>query len=101
MEMAHITSCHDKVIMDNYRTTFKQWFYDLSFKSAVSVIVFTFGLFFSLMIPLVTPFVMVLIMGQYFIDKYNMLYIYPLEFESQTISRKALIKNSYFAIILF
>ena len=29
------------------------------------------------------------------------MYIYPLEFESQTISRKALVKNSFFAIILF
>lgn len=29
------------------------------------------------------------------------MYVYPLEFESQTISRRALVKNSYFAIILF
>ena len=38
---------------------------------------------------------------QFYIDKYNLMFIYPLEFESQTISRKMLVKNSFFAVILF
>lgn len=29
------------------------------------------------------------------------MYVYPLEFESQLISRKALVKNSFYAVILF
>ena len=29
------------------------------------------------------------------------MYIYPLEFESQAISRKALVKNSYYSIVVF
>ena len=29
------------------------------------------------------------------------MFIYPLEFESQSISRKTLVKNSYYSIILF
>lgn len=29
------------------------------------------------------------------------MYIYPLEFESQTLSRKTLVKNSFYAVILF
>lgn len=96
-----ITACFEKVIKDNYKTSFDQWYYDLSFKNTVSVVVFAFGLFFSLSVPLITPLIIVLILLQFYIDKYNLLYIYPLEFESQTISRKSLIKNSFFAIILF
>lgn len=29
------------------------------------------------------------------------MYIYPLEFESQLLSRQALVKNSFYAVILF
>jgi hypothetical protein len=101
LDFNKITACFEKVIKDNLKTTFQQWFYDLSFKSSISVAVFTFGLFFSLVIPMLTPLILVLLFIQFYIDKYNLLYIYPLEFESQTISRKALIKNSYYAIILF
>ena len=34
-------------------------------------------------------------------DKYNLMYIYPLDFESQVLSRKTLVKNSFYAIVLF
>jgi len=34
-------------------------------------------------------------------DKYNLMYIYPLDFESQVLSRKTLVKNSFYAIIIF
>lgn len=96
-----IIACFEKVIKDNHKTCFDQWFHDLSFKSSVSVVVFAFGLFFSLSVPLMTPLIIMLLLLQFYIDKYNLLYIYPLEFESQTISRKSLVKNSFFAIILF
>jgi hypothetical protein len=29
------------------------------------------------------------------------MYIYPLDFESQVLSRKTLVKNSFYAVILF
>lgn len=101
LDFNKITECSEKVIKDNHKTSFEIWFYDLSFKTSISVGVFTFGIFFSLMIPMISPFVIFLIIIQLYIDKYNLLYIYPLEFESQTISRKALVKNSFYAIILF
>ena len=37
----------------------------------------------------------------YLIDKYNLMYYYPLEFESSSVSRKLLIKNSFYAVLLF
>jgi hypothetical protein len=44
---------------------------------------------------------MILFICQFYIDKYNLMYIYPLEFESQTFSRKILVKNSLYAVLLF
>lgn len=101
LDFNKITACFEQVIKDNHKTSFEQWFFDLSYKSSVAVAVFTMGLFFSLSIPMLTPLVLVLMTIQLYVDKYNLMYIYPLEFESQTISRKALVKNSFFAIILF
>ena len=38
---------------------------------------------------------------QYYIDKYNMIYVYPIDFESKLTTRKALIVYSIVGIILF
>jgi len=62
---------------------------------------FTFGLVFGITIPNLAVVAILGLVVQYFIDKYNLMYIYPLEFESQAVSRKALIKNSFYAVIIF
>jgi hypothetical protein len=80
---------------------FEHWFNDLSFKSCIAVGIFTFGLLNSLIYPHITALVLFLFSTQFYIDKYNLMYIYPLDFESQVISRKTLVKNSYHGVILF
>lgn len=37
----------------------------------------------------------------YGIDKYNLFYVYPIEFESQLMNRKTLVVCSFIAILLF
>ena len=91
----------EKIVRNNGKTKFEHWFNDLSFKSSIAVAIFTFGLFFCLIYPHLTLLVLVLLSVQFYIDKYNLMYIYPLDFESQVLSRKTLVKNSFYAIIIF
>lgn len=67
----------------------------------MAVSFFTFGLCFCVMYPFILVLVLLLFICQFYVDKYNLMYIYPLEFESQTLSRKTLVKNSFYAVILF
>ena len=91
----------EKIVRNNGKTKFEHWFYDLSFKSSIAVSIFTFGMFFSLIYPHIAMLVLVMFIIQFYIDKYNLMYIYPLDFESQVLSRKTLVKNSFYAVILF
>ena len=101
LDFQMVVSCFEKQIKHNHKSTFDQWFYDLSYKTSVAVALFTFGLCTSIILPFAPIMIASLISIQFYIDKYNLMYIYPLEFESQLISRKSLVKNSFFAIILF
>ena len=91
----------EKIVRNNGKTKFEHWFYDLSFKSCMAVGLFTFGMLFSLIYPHIVVLVLLLFSMQFYIDKYNLMYIYPLDFESQAISRKTLVKNSFYGVIIF
>jgi hypothetical protein len=56
--------------------------YDLSFKISIMVSFYTLGLYLCLMVPLTTPFVMLIFVISYYLDKYNLMYLYPVRFES-------------------
>ena len=92
---------YEKVARDNGKTKFAHWFYDLSFKSSVVVSLFSFGLFFCLIYPQISIVVTILLCMQLYLDKYNLMYVYPLDFESQVLARKTLVKNSFLAVIWF
>jgi hypothetical protein len=61
LDFNKITACFEKVIKENHKTKFEHWYYDLSFKSSVSVAIFTLGLFFSVMLPLLVLLILTLI----------------------------------------
>lgn len=75
----------ERVIKHNGKRRFDDWFYDLSFKSSLAVSFFTFGITLCVIYPFITMFVAFFLVIQLCIDKYNLMYIYPLEFESQVI----------------
>ena len=90
----------------------QHWFYDLGFRTAIAVTLFTFCLFFSIIIPHLMPLATLLFFLavrnhsfikdlQYCLDKYNLIYVYPLDFDSRPTQRKALIIYSIVGIILF
>ena len=67
----------------------------------MAITFFTFGLCLSLIYPHLSILVLALFVFLYYIEKYNLMYRYPLEFESQKISRMILVKNSFYTIIMF
>ena len=83
------------------KTNYQHFKYDIAFKSAVSVGLLTFSLCFCLIVPLTTPLVLLLFMIRYFMDKHDLLYLYPINFESQEYTRELLVKNGFGAILLF
>jgi hypothetical protein len=101
MDFEKLVKGYEKIVRNNGKTKFDHWFYDLSFKSSVAVAISTFGLIFCLIYPHIGFLVLFLLVVQFYIDKYNLMYIYPLDFESQVLSRKTLVKNSFYAVILF
>jgi hypothetical protein len=83
------------------RTKFKHYLYDLGLRNVMAVTMFTMGLTCSVLVPLVMPFCMLLFFVAYAFDKYNLFFVYPIDFESQLVNRKILIKSTLLAILLF
>jgi len=77
--------------------------YDVGLRIGLAVTIFTLGLCCSVLIPLAMPICAILFAVTYAFDKYNLLfvYMYPIDFESQIMNRKILIKCTVCAIILF
>jgi len=96
-----LMAIHENILKHRGKIKFEHWFYDLSFKSSLAIAFFTFSLFFCLIFPHIAVLALILFTYLYHAEKYNLMYRYPLEFESQKISRKTLVKNSFYAVILF
>lgn len=62
---------------------------------------FTLGLTCSVMVPLALPICAILFFIAYAFDKFNLIFVYPIDFESQIMNRKILIKCTFAAILLF
>ena len=88
-------------IMTVGRTKFKHYLYDLGLRNVLAVTMFTLGLTFSVLVPLVIPLCALLFLFSYAFDKYNLFFIYPIDFESQVINRKTLIQSTLVAILIF
>lgn len=67
----------------------------------MAVTLFGFGLTFSLLIPLLCPIMLILTLVVYYIDKYNLIFVYPIEFDSQLTNRETLVRFSILSIIFF
>lgn len=83
------------------RNKFKHYLYDLGLRNVIAVSMFTLGLCCSVIVPLALPFCAILFYLAYLIDKYNLIFVYPIDFESQLMNRKILIKGTLAAILLF
>jgi len=64
-----------------YASLIKKYF-DYGFNYSFSITVFVLTLCFSTTVPLIVPFGCLFFYLKYFVDKYNLLFVYPVEFES-------------------
>lgn len=87
--------------MPTGRNKFKHYLYDLGLRNVLAVTMFTLGLVCSVLVPLVMPVCAVLFYLTYAMDKFNLFFVYPIDFESQLMNRKILIKCFVSAILLF
>lgn len=87
--------------MIQHKSKFKHYIYDLSLRNVIAVTIFTFGICFSIIVPIMIPFVAILAWICYYFEKYNIFFVYPLDFESEEMNRKTLVLGTFWAIILF
>jgi hypothetical protein len=83
------------------RNKFKHYLFDLGLRNVLAVSMFTMSLCCSVVIPLALPVSAIFFWLTYAFDKYNLFFVYPIDFDSQLMNRKILIKCTLSAIILF
>lgn len=87
--------------MQTGRNKFKHYLYDLGLRNVLAVTLFTLGLCCSVIIPMAMPLCAIIFYLAYAFDKYNLFFVYPIDFESQMMNRKILIKCTLSAILMF
>jgi hypothetical protein len=90
-----------EMIKVNGKSKFKHFLSDLGLRNTFAVSIFCTCLFFSIFVPLIMPIAFVLFWVSYSCDKFNLLYVYPLDFDSQVINRKTLVVYSILGVLLF
>ena len=83
-----------------YASMIKKYF-DYGYNYSFSITVFMLILCFSTHIPLITPFGALFFYIKYYIDKYNLLFLYPAEFESHGNVTEMIIKFELIGIFFF
>lgn len=85
----------------NGKYKFSHFLHDLSLRCITVVLLFAYGLVLSLVMPLLSPVMLALFVMVYLLDKYNLIFVYPIEFDSQIINRETLVKYSILAVVGF
>lgn len=83
-----------------YASLIKKYF-DYGYNYSYSLTVFILTLIFSSTIPLIVPFGALFFYIKYFIDKYNLLFVYPAEFESHGNLTELVVKFALIGIFFF
>ena len=85
----------------NGKYKFLHFVHDLGLRCSTAVVLFTFGLTYCLVIPLVAPLMCVVFIFGFYLDKYNLIFVYPIEFDSQVNNRECLVRFSLLGILTF
>ena len=83
-----------------YASLVKKYF-DYGYNYSFSITVFMLTLVFSTTIPLIVPFGSLFFILKYYIDKYNLLFLYPAEFESHGNVTELVMKFDLIGIFFF
>jgi hypothetical protein len=85
----------------NGKYKFSHFVHDLGLRCCTVVVLFGLGLTFSLLIPLLAPIMLLIFVVAYYLDKYNLIFVYPIEFDSQINNRETLVRYSLLGVIIF
>lgn len=81
---------------------FQEWFFNIGYSVPYNASIFTMVLVFSTVVPLVLPLGSVFFYVKYLLDKYNLIYVCPEQFESAgKISRNKPIVYSIIAVVMY
>jgi hypothetical protein len=81
-------------------STYKDdWYFDIGSNIAFNQIIFLVILLFSQVAPLITPFGMLFFTFKYHIDKYNIMYVYPVEYVGEGRLQKRMLFYFYTGIV--
>jgi len=75
--------------------------FDLGYHQSYSIVIFCMGLIFSGTDPLISIFSMLFFAIKYFIDKYNLTFVYNKEFEGGGVIKKQVLPFMLFSIYFF
>lgn len=84
------------------RFEFRTWFFDIGYSVSFSVSVFMQVILFSTTVPLITCLGTSFFLLKYYVDKYNLIFVYPMSFRSQGgIMGTMTIKFLLYAVLFF
>lgn len=78
-----------------------KWYFEIGYQQSFSISVFTLTFGFGCIIPLVMPIGAIFFALKYFIDKYNMIFEYRIEYEADAYVRKRVWIFSVFSFAIF
>jgi len=84
----------DKEFVDTYA-------FDLGYHMSYGLTVFQIGLLFANIVPIIPAFCIVFFMFKYYVDKYNLSFVYNSEFQGIGKLKRNVIPLAIFVIILF
>lgn len=75
--------------------------FDLGYHHSYSIVVFTMGLIFSTVEPIISVFGFTFFIAKFYIDKYNLSFVYNKEFEGGGVIKSRVIPFVLFGVFLF
>lgn len=76
-------------------------FFDLGYQQSFSIAMFTLVFLFSTIQPILLPFGCLFFLVKYFVDKYNIVYVYRSNYESDGIIRKQIVIFMLISVFIF
>src|SRR4051812_35142643 len=75
--------------------------FDLGYHHSYSLVIFTIGLIFCPIVPLISIFGFIFFLIKYYVDKYNLTFVYNKEFEGGGVIKKKVLPYTIFSMYVF
>mmetsp|Transcript_36888 Transcript_36888/g.48475 ORF Transcript_36888/g.48475 Transcript_36888/m.48475 type:complete len:119 (-) Transcript_36888:664-1020(-) len=95
--------CHNakQARKENKKEFVDSYAFDLGYHMSYGLTTFAIAMVFSVIVPYVAVFAMVFFMFKYYVDKYNLTFVYNTEFRGVGIIKRRVVPLSIFNIIVY